>query len=374
MNNKEFDDVRPVLQNVSIRTKANIIGNVFSNDTNNTESYIHFEEVELSLIVPRAKNEFIQSNIRKLADSIKLTNNRLINPIILAPISSIKEDSELNSLYALKNINLEGKKYYIVSGERRYRAFCMLYDEFNKKMEEEGFFGNNPFSTITANILTGKELENEEIYYADSNIQSRQLTTLECLLHVRNILGSINTPEGKNAALEEMRNNPDYFKNKNIEVPTKFKEAEYILYYLENILGFTNWTNTGSVRANLTLIRYASDKLMDEVLENNIPIYIAREIIRYSKDEQEEQIKLYKEDVEKYRERIKSLGKAEKKNTDAYTELKKSVSETRRSLKDKEKKLNKNRRKFDDETKKKLDEAGELFRRLDEALKKIGES
>ena len=130
--------------------------------------------------------------------------NGLLRPLPVPESGYLPEDLPEDSPL-LKKINETGKpvdkKYIIVAGERRYHAWMLNRKLEQEKIDKSGFSRENPFDTITANILTAEEAKHEEIYYSDSNTEARQLTPVEGMLNVKDALDTIRTNEEKRDAL-----------------------------------------------------------------------------------------------------------------------------------------------------------------------------
>ena len=147
---------------------------------------------------------------RSLAKSIRNTNNRLIHPITLVKASDLPKDSDVLQAYEKKGIDVSQLKYIIVSGEGRHRAFLLLQKEEQDKLKGKSgrsalaLGAANPFDTITACILTPAEAKNASVFYEDSNIESRQLTPIEAILHIKDAVADVTSPEEMRAALIEM--------------------------------------------------------------------------------------------------------------------------------------------------------------------------
>lgn len=259
-------------QNLENRTKTKIVDMVFGEKEEKIrESNHQFLEIPLELIAPRPTNSFIQSNIDKLKESIRLTNNRLINPITVVAINSLGIDHPLLVEARERGISLEGKKYIISAGERRYRAFLQLYEEDQAEISKMTFPRENQFATITANVLNVSESLKETSFYVDSNTNSRQLTPLEALQHFDLINKSIISEENQSAAMTEMYGQDWMMKTTAAGKPLKFNRYDYILFALENQYGFTGWSRK-TIQNYCSFLQTASPELLQDVYSQNISI------------------------------------------------------------------------------------------------------
>ena len=367
MSKINYDERDIVGNNLHLRVGGNIINDIFV-ENENMESTIKFENVPMDFILPRAVNDFIQSDIDSLAESIKITNNRLINPITIAPLEFLDDENELIKEYKNKGIDISNKKYYIVAGERRYRAIEKLRNETIKKMSSSGMIKDNPFDTITANILTKEEMKNEAAFYEDSNLRARQLTPLECMKHVQHLMKKTDTKEEKDIALKEIQNDKDYISK--YGKPKRFNQALYYQYYLKTKLGFDSWTDS-TIRVYVSLLNQATNKLIQEIFMGNIPVRDSLEIYQYAEKTQNKLIDIYKEDKKKYQEEIAKLSQPKTTKTDEYKELIKTIKTLNKTLISRRKDIEKNKRKFNDETKIQIEIISNKIEELSMELLKI---
>ena len=201
----KFDmNTHGLIENVEGRAKNNLVNMVF--DTNMTDTYESkstYVDVDVTRITPRSINQYSQGRIDRLAKSIHNTNDRLIHPIVVVRACDLPETHEVIRRFRERGVDPRTLDLIIVAGERRYRAWMSLREKAEKDLA--GRIGMvNPFDTITANILTATEALNERAYYEDSNMEARQLTPLEGILHIRAALEEVQTNEQKREALIEM--------------------------------------------------------------------------------------------------------------------------------------------------------------------------
>lgn len=283
------------------------------NDHGVTEGRTKFLEVPLEEITPRSINMYRQSRIEKLAKSIRNTNNRLIHPITLVRAADLPKDNEMLQAFTQKGVDVAQIKYIIVSGERRYRAFCLLQQEEMEKQKEKsgrsalGLGAINPFDTITACVLTPAEAKNEEIFYEDSNIESRQLTPIEAILHVKDVINEVTSPEEMRAALIEMNGGSEEgIPKADSEIRKKFRKDKYCAYSLRTELGIES-VSESTIRDHLSILNNCPDIIVDALVAGSYPIREARSIAKYSHEIQEELLTLWEQDAAGYQEKISSL-------------------------------------------------------------------
>ncbi|GEM_PF-1808648 len=332
------------------------------NNADSMQSSVEFENVMLENIRPRSINKYSQTRIRRLAKSIRDTNNRLINPITLVDIRNLPINgdvikkfiaegeakvnevdnasgetvreiklSELDdaverrnrqiadnmakgekSRFATRLVLDTGLKYIIVAGERRYRAFLLLRDEENEKPHEAGWI--NPFLTITANILTPQEAKNEAVFYEESNTQSRQLTPEEAMRHFETAVKQVDSDDSKYAMLLEMERAGVSFR---APIPDDLKSAvkmfrmpAYCVYYLETELGIQGWTES-SVKGYLTVLNNSCDEVKDAVFATQYSLREAKSITKFDYEVQRSLLALWLSgDIMAYRKQIDKLNSA----------------------------------------------------------------
>lgn len=158
----------------------------------------------LNEICPRSENKYIN----KLESHIELKKSieaiRLQQPIVVVPISEYKPESEEEADYLQEMVEKYGCKYFISSGERRFRAmvgiamnknivqredliefyeYCLSknpYDRFKKVFVEEDDAKEKWKWYIDCNIVT-KDVSKESMIYNDTNLTSRAITKFEII-------------------------------------------------------------------------------------------------------------------------------------------------------------------------------------------------
>ena len=321
---KTSSSASKVFNNIENRTKSSIVSNVFGNDVTIDKSRMDYNEVPIEDITPRPVNEYTQNRIENLAESIRSTDDRLINPIVIVRPSDLPEDSQILKKYKEENVDVSKIKYVIVAGERRYRA-CLLNRELKAK-ELEGKEFKNPYDTITANILTKEEAQHEEIYYKDSNDQARQITPLEGIKHIEGILKQIKTDEDKRKALIEM-NGEDGVPSDAEKAAKNFREDKYILYYLQKELGIEGW-ELSTIRAYSNVVKTCDKSIIDAVLAGEFPANQARKLVNLPKETQIQLLDIYKQNKAKYQSDLKEILKAKKTEKPMTTLKGKTIIDT----------------------------------------------
>lgn len=300
-----------MFNNLGNRSDYQLINNVFGNSEQLNKSLISYHEVPLEDITPRPINNYTQSRIERLAESIRATNGRLIFPIVIVKPSDLPDDSEILKKYKEDGVDVTRIKYVLVAGERRYRAFLLNRELKQKELDEKGSSAINPYNTITANILTKQEALNEQIYYKDSNDQARQLTPIEGLIHLKDITARINTNEDKRNCLIEMYGEENVVKDADMAA-RDFRLDKYIIYYLSKELGIEGWSES-TVRAYLQVINKCDQKVIDEILSGNFPATEARCIKNFPYETQIKLVEMYKKNPSKYRSVYDQLSKKPEK-------------------------------------------------------------
>ena len=334
MENKNYK-VNESFIGIGARTSGNltrkVLGGEMNNDSNNLkESRIVIYDVNCDDIIPRSINQYTQANIRKLAKSIKITNERLINPITLVRPEDLDENSPILEKYRERGIDYKDK-LIIVAGERRYRAWQMLREEEAKRLIEEKQFKKNKFDTIPANILTHQEARNEENYYKDSNNLARQLTPVEGLNQIKDIIADTDTVNGKRKALEAQYEK-DYSQFTDDEINKKFSQAQYIQYVLENELGITGWS-ASTIRTYLAVVNQSIPEVLDAVFATKMSAGEARRLCKLPQETQKSLMQIYIEDQKKYYSAMDEI-LAKKEHAKKRIDYKTSVKEMS-SLQDK---------------------------------------
>lgn len=294
----KFDmNTHSVNENWGTGNKSSLVESIFSSSIssgNEIESRTHFQEIPVDKITPRSINKYKQNRIERLAKSIKTTNNRLIHPIIVVKASDLPEDHEVLKKYKEKGVDIDTLDYILVAGERRFRAWQLLRQEEAEKLK--GTIGlENKFDTITANVLTKKEAKKEEVFYEDSNIEARQLSPTEAMLHVKNALAEVQTNEQKREALIEMQGSDEGISIDPDVAAKKFRADNYCKYYLEAELGIEGWSES-NIRKYNTLVNNGIEDLIDAIIDGTISIRDAMLIVKETDELQAEYLKIYKEE------------------------------------------------------------------------------
>lgn len=270
-------------ETIGARTKdVRLVGDALGGPTRGNTSRLRIEEVPVEDIIPRAINKYKQSRIDRLAKSIRNTNNRLIHPIVIMKAEDLDPTHEVYKKYVSDGVDLSKIKYIIVSGERRYRAWLKLREEENQRHQGEIGY-KNPFDTITANILSKKEAANEQAFFEDSNLETRQLTSLEAILHIRDAIDEVQTEDQKRDALTEMGLDPE---------KKKFNQAEYCKYYLENELGIEN-VSISTIKQDLGILNNCHPDVIDAIIEDKLSPGAGRDLYPLDTKEQLELLALY---------------------------------------------------------------------------------
>lgn len=318
--------------------------NMLLNMDGETDGRTAFNEIPLEDITPRSVNKFRQSRIDKLAKSIRNTNNRLIHPITVVRASDLPKDSEVLKAYENKGIDISSFKYIIVSGERRYRAFLQLREEeeaaVNEKLSKGILSASNPFKTITANILTPAEAKNENVFYEDSNIEARQLTPIEAILHVKDAISEVTSPEEMRVALIEMNGGSEEgIPKSDVEIKKKFRADKYCAYCLETDLGIEG-VSESTIRNHLSILNNCPEKVVDALIDGSYTIREAKSITKYPKEVQEELLDLWRKDKELYAKKMNELknpsaiGKKRYTRMDAKKQLKAYSEKNEKGMRD----------------------------------------
>ena len=305
------------LENIKGRSSSRYLGNVFDSanganfsETHTTDSSIPFDNILLTSITPRSINQYSQTRIDRLAKSIRNTGNRLINPITVARVGDLDPEGSVIQKFISKGIDPTKLEYIIVAGERRYRAFCLLRDEENKKDHELGW--KNPFETITANILTPEEALTESIFYEESNTQTRQLTPEEALRHFENAQLEVDTDDKKYLMLLEMDaagvdlGTIPLDKN---EAVRKFRMSAYCVYWMERELGIAGW-NESTVKNYLAVLNKCCQEVKDAIYDTEFSLRAAGKITSLTFAQQRYLLDIWKKkDYALYNSELASLTK-----------------------------------------------------------------
>ncbi|MDO4802030.1 MAG: hypothetical protein Q4A15_07675, partial [Prevotellaceae bacterium] len=304
--------------------QVSLVKNMLIDTDDLKKSRVDYVEVPVEDITPRSINKYTQGRIDRLAKSIRNTGNRLIHPIVLVRGEDLNPESDVYKKFVEKGIEPKALKYIIVSGERRYRAWLKLREE--EAALQKGSI--NKFDTITANILSQREVSKEHYFYEDSNLESRQLTSLEAVLHIKSIIDDVQTIEEQRNALIEMGKDPE---------KKKFNQSEYCKYYLENELGIEN-VSLGTIKNDLAILNNCDDKVIEAVLDGRMYPSDARKIYPLDKTTQRELLAIYLDSgIEKFDARVDVIkgNKKEKKvgRKEAAGYIKAYIANSRKSLK-----------------------------------------
>ena len=292
----KFDmNTHGLIENVEGRAKNNLVNMVF--DTNMTDTYESkstYVDVDVTRITPRSINQYSQGRIDRLAKSIHNTNDRLIHPIVVVRACDLPETHEVIKRFRERGVDPRTLDLIIVAGERRYRAWMSLREKAAADLA--GRIGMvNPFDTITVNILTATEALNERAYYEDSNMEARQLTPLEGILHIRAALEEVQTNEQKREALVEMNGGSEDGIPDDADIAARrFNTANYCLYYLANELGIEGWS-LSTVKAYLAVVNKCPTEVIDAVIAGKYKATQARETTDFTRDQQLELLRLWQE-------------------------------------------------------------------------------
>ncbi len=327
MPKRQIIDRYSGLENVQSRSANQYARRLFDEGEPEGGTRLHFQDIPLEEITPRPVNRYAQNRIDRLANSIRKTGNRLINPITLVAVRDLPRDANgahpLLTAYFEKGIIQDESQlhYIIVAGERRYRAFCKLRDEENAKPHYPGY--ENPFHSITANVLTELEAENEAVFYEDSNTESRQLNAGERMRLFEAALSEVDTDEKKQAALLEMERSgfsPGFPIPENpYEAAKKFRKDKFCAYYINAELGVEDYKES-TARTYCAVMSQWCDPVREALYDGKIQFQDCRSIVRYKTAAQQEALLnlLLSEGREAFDAQLKSLALAESQET-AYT-------------------------------------------------------
>lgn len=371
--NSKYHNETGILANTKNRTKTDAAKKYFGSSDSSTnseeESRINYVEVDVEEITPRLINKYSQSRIERLAKSIRSTNNRLIHPIVLVKPEDLPEDSKLLQKIKRSGVPID-KKYIIVAGERRYRAWML-----NRENDHKNFPGRSSvYDTITANILTAKEAKNEEIYYSDSNTESRQLTPVEAMLNIRDVLDTIKTNEEKRSALIWLKNgNANNVPDDPDEAAKKFNTLDYTIEYLERELGIKGWAR-GTVKQYLAVVNNCDEQIIDAIIDGSYTENQSRRLTAFDKEQQKKLLVLWKKGKkEEYEELIKDLEseKRKKKKRVTHRDAQRQIKATIKALKKEREKLDEIRRNLGSADK---EEMKKVIKKIDSFIEQMEES
>lgn len=380
MSNK-FDpnNYNVVGNNLEQRTNSKIEKRLFGGINNSSNSQTKFVDVPLKDITPRSINNYSQSRIERLANSIRSTNNRLIHPVILVRPEDLPKDHEVLKKYEELGIDVKTIKYILVAGERRYRAMMFNYNEEQEKIKNNtsGLILSNPFEKITANILTKQEAQNEEVFYKDSNDEARQLTPIEGILHIKDALDNVKTDHDKKLALIEMNDGKkDGIPQNDFQAAKMFNTAEYVSFYLEKELGITGWT-IPTIKKYLSIVNNCPKEVVDAIIDNKVSSRVVRDWTKYPSETQKNLLEIYLEDVEKYAIAFDNLKNSNKKKTVRIThkDVQKTLVSFEKTCEKTVSKLNKIQSELGDfdkkETQKAIDECNKFIKILNDRISKM---
>ena len=255
------------------------VSHIMDNSQSTARKANNFELIPVEDITPRPVNNYRQYRIDSLAKSIRNTNNTLIHPIVVVRPSDLPENHEVLKKFAEVGVDVSELKYVIVAGERRYRAWLQLRAEEEKNPTDP--FADNPFDNITARVLSKREARSEENYYTDSNDQTRQLTPLEGLMHIQQVISEIQTDEDKVNALKDMKEAGYYegdIPQDIMKAARKFNQAKFCKYYLDYELGIDNdWTES-MLKTDLYVLGNCCEEVINAVFKEDFPIRSARDL------------------------------------------------------------------------------------------------
>lgn len=296
----KFDyDTHNVMESISHPEKSHIVDMVFNgvpavDPLAPTMCKVSFANIPVECITPRSVNQYKQNRIDRLARSIRNTNNRLIHPIVVVHAKDLPQDGEVIRRFRERGVDVSRLQYVIVAGERRFRAWMKLREE-EEKNPTRPYYEENPFNTITANVLTHEEALNENAFFEDSNIETRQLTPLEGILHIRDALSEVDTDEKKREALIEMNGgSAEGISDDAYKAAKKFNQAKYCEYYLSAELGLEGWSRS-TIKTYLSVVNNCPEEIIDAILSGEFSAGAARILPSLSHDEQREALRIYKE-------------------------------------------------------------------------------
>ena len=306
------------------------------------ESRLEFLDIPVGEIVPRSINRYRQSRIEELAASIKNTNNRLIHPIVVMRISDLKTDSEVYKAYISDSTDLSGYKYIIVSGERRYRAWLLLRQRESELLKNR-LGADNPFDTITANVLTSFEAANENAFYSDANNLARHLSPAEAVWFIRDALSEVSDAPSKRDALIRMNGGSDVGIDPDPALAAKkFRVDNYIAFLLENEYGINDWS-AATLRNLATVALNCDTSVCDALLAGSFPLREARRIATLPTGDQQILLSLYQTDISQYQDNFEFLKRPEPapKKKAAHSDTRKHLRATVKRLKSERKEIEK---------------------------------
>ncbi len=331
-----------VMESIAHADKSKIVDMVFDGSDAATNHEMspssRFANIPIEEITPRSVNKYKQNRIDRLAKSIRNTNNRLIHPIVVVDINDLPADSEVITKFKEQGTDISALKYIIVAGERRYHAWLKLREDEEDNPNRK-YYEPNPFDTITANILTRQEAQNENAFFEDSNIETRQLTPLEGILHIQDALSEVSTDKDKREALIEMNGgSSEGIPDDPTAAARRFNQAKYCEYYLSAELGIEGWS-LSTIKTYLSVVNNCCEEVIDAIISGEFSAGAARPLPSLTTDEQKEALKVYKDEGPlKYNEFVSEIiesKKAPKKvvrynHKDAQKEIKNAIRKIRK--------------------------------------------
>ena len=333
---------KSVMDGVGAPADAKVVRRVINpGDETEKKTTLKMVDIDVNAIEPRSINQYRQTKIDRLAKSIRNTNNTLIHPIVVVKASDLDPESDVIKKFEQAGKGIDDLNYIIVSGERRFRAWKKLQAEEATNPNRE-FYEENPFDKIPARILTKAEAKNEKAFFEDSNLETRQLTPIEAILHIQDALTEVNTPEKKKQALIEMSTAVKGEDNTGIrywyegEIPEDPKKAEdkfrtdfYGAYYLSSELGISS-VKESTVRDHLAIINKCCDEVINAIVNGEFSEGAARDLKSFSPDVQKELLEIYKTQGRgEYLNALKKYGKGPKQKTEKvrynYRDTKKQI-------------------------------------------------
>lgn len=333
---------KSVMDGVGAPADAKVVRRVINpGDETEKKTTLKMVDIDVNAIEPRSINQYRQTKIDRLAKSIRNTNNTLIHPIVVVKASDLDPESDVIKKFEQAGKGIDDLNYIIVSGERRFRAWKKLQAEEATNPNRE-FYEENPFDKIPARILTKAEAKNEKAFFEDSNLETRQLTPIEAILHIKDSLKEVDTPEKKKQALIEMSTAVKGEDNTGIrywfegEIPEdpekaadKFRTDYYGAYYLSSELGISS-VNEASVRHHLAIINKCCDEVVDAIINGEFSEGAARDLKSFSPDVQKELLDIYKTQGRgEYLKALKKYGKGPKQKAEKvrynYRDTKKQI-------------------------------------------------
>lgn len=363
-----------IMEQLGGRNSSKLVETVFSSKNSDGTARVPFKEISVDRITFRSVNQYSQGRIDRLAKSIRNTNNRLIHPIVVALASDLPQDGEVIKKFREKGVDVSTLEYVIVAGERRFRAWLKLREEEEKLHGGEIGF-TNQFDTITCNILSRREAQNEAAYFEDSNLESRQLTPAEAILHIKQALEEVQTDVQKRDALIEMNEGKaEGIPEDPSAAAKKFNQANYCLYYLATELGIDGWS-VSTVKQWLSVINQCIPEVVDAAIAGEIKASKARDFTDKTEAEQMELLELLRrKDNNTYKTRLAEIEASKKKThkTIRYThkDAQSALKDMKRNIEKSQKKLSTIVAKLGADDKK---EVSKIIKSIDDFLGEISE-